>query len=197
MEISVVAKKAEKAAAKARRRAKKADKKAWKKARPSRRDPWVSPTLWVDDVQQAAELYERAFGFERDFMVDGPEGKPVHAALKHRRGIIMLGTSPWKPLASPTQLHGSSVGLYVYVSDVDTLVARARTEGCTIVTPPTDEFWGDRCARLVDPLGHCWMFATHLPEPKKSEKVCTKTSDESSEEMTTTSSSHEAPVKVE
>jgi PhnB protein len=168
-EVSVLAKKANKAASKARRRARKAEKKAWKRARPSKKDPWVSPTLWVDDVKVAAELYERAFGFERELMVDGPEGKPVHAALRHRRGTIMLGTSPWKPLASPSALKGSSVGLYVYTSDVDTLVARARGEGCQIVTPPTDEFWGDRCARLVDPLGHCWMFATHVRDMKETD----------------------------
>ncbi len=169
-EISVLAKKAEKAAAKARRRAKKAERRAWKRARPSKKDPWISATLWVDDVAAAAHLYERAFGFERELMVDGPDGKAVHAALRHRRGIIMLGTGPWKPCATPAQAKGTTCSLYVYTSDVDTLVARARGEGCTIVTPPTDEFWGDRCVRLVDPLGHAWMFATNIPAKKGAHK---------------------------
>src|SRR5579872_6704488 len=99
-EIPVLAKKAEKAAAKARRRARKAEKKAWKKARPDRRMPWISPNLWVDDVRAAAQYYERAFGFESEGIVDGPDGKAVHAMLRHRRGYIMLGTDPWKPGAS-------------------------------------------------------------------------------------------------
>jgi hypothetical protein len=27
--------------------------------------------------------------------------------------------------------------------------------------PPTDMFWGDRYAKLVDPYGHSWSMATH------------------------------------
>jgi PhnB protein len=159
-EIPVLAKKAEKAAAKARKRARKAEKKAWKKARPDKRTPWISPNLWVDDVRAAAEFYVRAFGFEIGEIIDGPDGKAVHAFMKHRRGVLMLGTSPWKPGATAASAKACTCSLYVYTSDVDTLAARARGEGCTIQTPPTNEFWGDRCTRLVDPYGHQWMFAT-------------------------------------
>src|SRR5579871_3515825 len=141
-EIPVLAKKAEKAAAKARKRARKAEKKAWKKARPSKRTPWVSPNLWVDDVRAAAEFYERAFGFTVEEIVDA-DGKAVHAFLKHRRGVLMLGAAPWKPGASASAAKVCTCSLYVYTSDVDTLAARARSEGCTIQTPPTNEFWGD------------------------------------------------------
>ena len=27
--------------------------------------------------------------------------------------------------------------------------------------PPTDMFWGDRFAAIVDPSGHEWQMATH------------------------------------
>ena len=171
--VDVMDRKAAKAASKAHKRAMKAEKKAWKKARP-KKEPWVSPTLWVSDVRASAEYYERAFGFKIELVVDGPDGKAMHASLRHRRGAIMLGgTGPWKTMATPKTLGGSTAALYVYVADVDALVARAVAAGCTVVTPPTDEFWGDRCARVLDPEGHGWMFATHRPAPLvEAEQAC-------------------------
>ncbi len=30
--------------------------------------------------------------------------------------------------------------------------------------PPTDEFWGDRFAKVADPFGHEWAIATHVED---------------------------------
>lgn len=131
-----------------------------KLGRPRKRVPWISPTLWVEDVKAAAALYERAFDFEGKVFDGG------WAELRHHRGRVMLGQSPWKPLATPGALGGSSVNVFVYVSDVDALAIRAARAGCTVLGPPQDMPFGDRCVRIVDPYGHCWMFATHIDEPR-------------------------------
>jgi PhnB protein len=175
--VDVLDRKATKAASKAHKRALKAEKKAWKKAHP-KKEPWVSPTLLVNDIRSSAEYYERAFGFKIELIIDGPDGKAMHASLRHRRGSIMLSNGgPWKTMASPSTLGGSTCAFYVYVADVDALVTRAVAAGCTVVTPPTDEFWGDRCARVLDPEGHGWMFATHRQAPlvdAESEEACSE-----------------------
>ncbi|MBI3724716.1 VOC family protein [bacterium] len=181
-----LSKAAAKAAAKERRKARKAEKKAWKRARP-KREPWISPILCVSDVRARAELYERAFGFEVELVLDGSDGKAVHAMLRHRRGVIMLGgPSTWHGSGSqqtvpPAQAPGTTVSLYVYVADVDALVARAANEGIKVLTPPADEFWGDRCARLLDPEGHVWMFATHLRKSARSEEESCESEDSTSD----------------
>jgi uncharacterized glyoxalase superfamily protein PhnB len=149
--------KAERRAEKARR---KAEKKAWKKARP-RGMPWVTPLLWVADVRAEAHFCEKAFGFELKALVDGPDGKAIHAELSHRRGLVMLGPAPAEA-GTPRALKGATATTYTYVADVDEIVARAAAAGAKIVTPARDEHWGDRCATVSSPEGHLWTFATHL-----------------------------------
>ena len=35
--------------------------------------------------------------------------------------------------------------------------------------PPTDMFWGDRFAKVVDPFGHEWSMATHKEDLSREE----------------------------
>ena len=63
------------------------------------------------------------------------------------------------------EMDGSSpVGLYVYLDDVDSAVQRALELGATLLSPPQDQFWGDRTAWVMDPQGHVWTFATRIEE---------------------------------
>ena len=62
---------------------------------------------------------------------------------------------------SPKVLGGSSVGLHVYVEDVDKLFAQAVAAGAKVVKPVQDQFYGDRGGTLEDPFGHVWFLATH------------------------------------
>jgi PhnB protein len=52
----------------------------------------------------------------------------------------------------------------IYVPDVDAAFTQAVAAGATSISPPTDQFWGDRSARILDPFGHKWSLATHLEE---------------------------------
>lgn len=62
---------------------------------------------------------------------------------------------------NPRSLGGSSVGLHVYVADVDAQFAQAIRAGAKAVKPVQDQFYGDRTGTLEDPFGHIWFFATH------------------------------------
>ncbi len=61
----------------------------------------------------------------------------------------------------PRSLGGSSVGLAVYVEDVDALFAQAVDAGAKAVKSVQDQFYGDRSGTLEDPFGHVWTLATH------------------------------------
>ena len=62
------------------------------------------------------------------------------------------------------------MALYVYVDDVDAAVERAVARAATVLVPPTDQFWGDRTAWVLDPQGHVWTFATRIEEPTEEER---------------------------
>jgi PhnB protein len=66
--------------------------------------------------------------------------------------------------ASPATLHGTDVGLMVYVKDVDKVYAQALRVGGTEVRPLQDQFYGDRSGTLKDPFGHVWTVATHVED---------------------------------
>jgi uncharacterized glyoxalase superfamily protein PhnB len=70
------------------------------------------------------------------------------------------GADVWK---SPKSLGGSvTLGLYVYVGDVDAHCDHARSAGAAVVSDPEDMFWGDRTYVVEDLEGHRWTFAQHV-----------------------------------
>jgi len=65
---------------------------------------------------------------------------------------------------SPMSLGATSVGLMVYVENVDARFANALAEGASEVRPVLDQFYGDRSGMLRDPFGHIWTIATHIED---------------------------------
>lgn len=60
----------------------------------------------------------------------------------------------------PHELGGTSVGLFMYVEDVDAAVQKAVDAGATVTMRVDDMFWGDRFGKVADPFGHEWQIAT-------------------------------------
>jgi len=63
-------------------------------------------------------------------------------------------------LKPPKELRGTSVGIFLYVEDVDEVVQQAIDAGATVTLPVEDQFWGDRFGKVADPFGHEWQIAT-------------------------------------
>jgi PhnB protein len=125
----------------------------------------VTPVLAVDDASAAIEFYARAFGARERTRMPAPDGKIAHAELEIGDSVVMLADPfPQATTRSPKQLGGTSVGLFLYVEDVDGFVQRAVDAGATVTMPPDDMFWGDRFGQLSDPFGHQWQVATHVED---------------------------------
>jgi uncharacterized glyoxalase superfamily protein PhnB len=125
----------------------------------------VTPHLVVRDAAKAIDVYAKAFGAEERFRMPGPGGVVMHAELAIGDSVVMLGEeAPQMGATSPQTIGGSPVSLLIYVKDVDASFARAERAGCTAQMPPTDMFWGDRCAGVADPFGYLWSFATRQKE---------------------------------
>jgi PhnB protein len=126
--------------------------------------PWLSPYLTVKDSAAALDFYQRAFGFEKKFAVEMPDGRIGHCEMVWNDSLIMFGPemSNGGPCKAPVTLGVQSpVSLYVYCDDVDGLSARAQKAGAKLEMAPQDMFYGDRVCKLIDPDGHSWYFATH------------------------------------
>ena len=51
----------------------------------------VSAALTVADIPAAISFYQKAFGFAKRGIMNGPDGKPMHAELTLRGTVLMLG----------------------------------------------------------------------------------------------------------
>jgi PhnB protein len=130
----------------------------------------VSAMLTVSDIPAAVIFYKKAFGFAKRGVMNGPDGKPIHAELTLRGTTLMLGpenASMGKRTAK--SLGASPASLFIYAENVDKAVSKALSLGATGQGPVMDMFWGDRCGTIVDPDGYSWMVGTHKAEPTTKE----------------------------
>src|SRR5437016_4831980 len=125
----------------------------------------VTPYLTVNDGARAIDFYKRAFGAQETVRMDGLPGKIGHAELKIGDSMIMLSDEmPGGGCRAPQSLGGTTVNLFLYVTDVDSAFDQAVKAGAKADMPPSNMFWGDRFGRLTDPFGHSWSLATHVED---------------------------------
>lgn len=125
----------------------------------------VTPYLSIKGAKTALEFYQQALGAIELFRLQAPTGEIGHAEIMIGDSRIML-SEPCEesPLPSPEALGGSTIGIHLYVDDVDTLFSRAIAAGATELKPVADQFWGDRMGTLRDPFGHVWFISTHTED---------------------------------
>ena len=130
----------------------------------------VTAMLTVADIKAATAFYQKAFGFTKRGIMNGPDRKPVHSDLTLRGTTLMLGPEcPEMGSRSAKTVGASPISLYIMTEDVDKMVAKAIKLGATPKGPVMDMFWGDRCGTVTDPDGYNWMVSTHKAEPTPEE----------------------------
>ena len=130
----------------------------------------ISAMLTVSDIPAAVSFYQKALGFSKRGIMNGPDGKPIHAELTLRGTTLMLGPeNPAWGKRTAKSVGASPAGLFLYVENVDKAVSKAVSLGATGQGPVMDMFWGDRCGNIVDPDGYAWMIGTHKAEPTSKE----------------------------
>ncbi|CAJ0819874.1 MULTISPECIES: VOC family protein [Ralstonia] len=130
----------------------------------------VTPYLSIKGAARAIDFYRQAFGATELFRMDGPNGTIAHAEIRIGDSPIMMSDEvPNMACASPDTLQCTSVGLMIYVPNVDTVFANALKAGGTEVRPVVDQFYGDRSGTLKDPFGHVWTVSTHVEDVEPDE----------------------------
>jgi PhnB protein len=125
----------------------------------------VTPYLAVDDAAEAIEYYKKAFGAKERVRMEAPGGKVGHAELEIGDSLVMLSDPfPQASTRPPKELGGTSVSVFMYVTDVDAVVKQAVDAGARVTMEVADQFWGDRFGAVQDPFGHLWSIATHVED---------------------------------
>ena len=125
----------------------------------------VTPYLAVDDANAAIEYYKKAFGAKERLRMDAPDGSVGHAELEIGDSLVMLSDpTPEATTRPPSEVGGTTAGVFLYVPDVDAVVKKAVDGGATVTMEVADQFWGDRFGSIKDPFGHIWSIATHVED---------------------------------
>jgi PhnB protein len=123
----------------------------------------VTPYICCADAAAAIDFYVDVFGAREvgSRFVDA-EGRVGHAELVIGDSMIYLSDPfPAIGVVAPNP-EGASVGLLVYVPDVDAVVAKAEAGGARVASAVEETFYGTRRGTLVDPFGHRWLVGTHV-----------------------------------
>ena len=131
----------------------------------------IIPMLICQSPSIEVQFCKTVFGAVETVSRSGPDGTVVHAALKIAGAMIMIDAE-WPTLASRSpQPDGSSpVVVYLYVENVDLVLKHTVGAGGKVLVPATDQFWGDRTARIMDPSGHVWMISSRIEETTAGER---------------------------
>jgi PhnB protein len=127
----------------------------------------VTPCLIVQGGVKALEFYTEVFGATERMRFPGPGGTIAHAEVQIGDSVVIIEDEvPERGTKAPPPggVAGSPSSLFIYVEDVDAVVARAVELGATLQRPPQDRFYGDRDGHIVDPFGHGWTIATHVED---------------------------------
>jgi PhnB protein len=140
----------------------------------------VTPYLIISGASAALDFYKKAFGATELFRFPMPDGKIGHAEIMIGDSHIMLADEPEGPMAntpdhaafkSPKSVGRTSVGMCLYVEDVDALAKQAVAAGAKELRPVVNQFYGDRSGTYEDPFGHVWTISTHVEDVSPEEMM--------------------------
>lgn len=127
----------------------------------------VTPALVVRDAAKALEFYGEVFGATERMRFPGPGGTIAHAEIQIGDSVVIVeDEAPQRDTSAPPAggLPGTPVFQYIFVADVDAVVARAAELGATVKRAPQTQFYGDRDGFIIDPFGHGWTIASHVED---------------------------------
>jgi PhnB protein len=117
----------------------------------------VTPYLVVEGAEQLIDFLKNTFDGQEAVRMPMAGGTIGHAEIRIGDSVVML--------ADATSEHpAGQANIMVYVSNADAAYQRALKAGAASLQEPTNQFYGDRSARVRDPLGNQWTIATHVED---------------------------------
>ena len=121
--------------------------------------------LRVRDTAAAIAFYTEAFGAKELFRLTEPSGRIGHAEMQLGPAVLMLSDPfPEFGIQAPSPGTPSVASVHLHVDNADAMLDKAVAAGATVVMPPTDQFYGERSCKLLDPFGHEWLIGHSIEE---------------------------------
>lgn len=128
------------------------------------------PYLRVNGAAAALAFYQQAFGAVEKFRLVEPSGRIGHAELQLGPIVLMLSEAfPEHGLRAPGDDGVLGAAIHLHVDDCDAWTARAVAAGARVDMPPTDQFYGERSSRVIDPFGHQWLIGHSIEQVQVAE----------------------------
>jgi PhnB protein len=117
------------------------------------------PFLAVRDTDAAIAFYAEAFGATVHERLEAPGGVVVAVLEIDGMPFGVATEAPDLGTPSPETSGATTVRVSLHVDDPDAAAARAIAAGAQEMFPVTDQPYGLRQGRVVDPFGHHWLIA--------------------------------------
>lgn len=125
----------------------------------------VLPHVAYQSLAEAIEWLTRVFGFREHYRYgEGPSGAQMWAGT----AAIQLEQADGGN-KSPSQLGYGTQSLTIFIDDVDTHYARARSAGAKILEKPHETVYGEYQYAAMDLDGHHWLFSRHAADRRPEE----------------------------
>jgi PhnB protein len=111
----------------------------------------VTPYVHPRGVPAYIDFLKRAFSAVEEFRHEA-QGVVMHARLRIGDGALEMGDTQG-------QVEPAKTAFYLYVSDCDALYHQAVSAGATPLSPPADQWYGDRMGAVQDDMGITWYIA--------------------------------------
>jgi catechol 2,3-dioxygenase-like lactoylglutathione lyase family enzyme len=116
-------------------------------------------TLFVPDLDRAAEFYRDAFGVEVQRIDAGT------AMTRFADMYVFLHSAAAAQSQVPEVLdeaHKGAGQFAIIVADIDAVWSELAGRGVTPISGPADRPWGMRTVTFADPGGHIWEIAQEI-----------------------------------
>ena len=121
----------------------------------------ITPYLIVSDASKLIDFVKGSF--------DATEIDRFETNDFIMHAIVQIGDSKIMISDSNENMRPMPCFLYMYVDNVDETYHKAIASGATSMREPTDEFYGDRGAGILDFAGNSWYIATHKKDISREE----------------------------
>ncbi|MDD2769910.1 MAG: VOC family protein [Methylococcus sp.] len=117
----------------------------------------VIPYLTIQGAAELIQFMKKAFDAKEWECILRPDGTVGHAEMRIGDSVVMLSEArgSWQPMPGT---------IYLYVPDSDAAYQRALDAGAASISPPADQFYGDRHGGVRDTSGNIWWIATHIED---------------------------------
>ncbi len=121
----------------------------------------LMPMISVDSVDDARAFYVEQLGFNHMMGMLGKDGQLDFCTVTLNGAKVMLMRPQEKIEGTGLTTSKRPVELYLEVTDVNAYHDQVRQNGVSVTDPLTDQWWGDRTFKVIDPYGYqVWFFQT-------------------------------------